>query len=156
MISPPPTTVERLSAEQARACLDDLVELLRDAVDNAASVGFLPPLDLDIATAYWRAIVDGVARGVRVLLVARWEGRIVGTVQLSLDGLPNSRYRGEVQKLLVHTNVRRGGIARALMAAIEEEARRAGRVLLVLDTRRGDPAEQLYGSGGWTRVGVIP
>ncbi len=42
------------------------------------------------------------------------------------------------------------------MSAIEEEARRIGRTTLVLDTRAGDPSEQLYANLGYTRAGVIP
>ena len=39
---------------------------------------------------------------------------------------------------------------------IERRAQAAGFTLLVLDTVRGDPAEQLYMTSGWQRVGVIP
>jgi hypothetical protein len=42
------------------------------------------------------------------------------------------------------------------MEAVEAEARRAGRTLLVLDTRRGDPSERLYLSRGYTPAGIIP
>ena len=42
------------------------------------------------------------------------------------------------------------------MTAVEEAARAAGRTLLVLDTRRGDSAEQLYLNLGYTAAGVIP
>jgi GNAT superfamily N-acetyltransferase len=59
-------------------------------------------------------------------------------------------------KLLVHPEARRRGIARALMAEIEEVARQEGRTLLTLDTRTGDAAEPLYLSMGYVLVGVIP
>jgi acetyltransferase len=42
------------------------------------------------------------------------------------------------------------------MTAVEEAARAAGRALLVLDTRRGDSAEQLYLNLGYKAAGVIP
>jgi hypothetical protein len=42
------------------------------------------------------------------------------------------------------------------MASVEEEARSAGRTLLVLDTVTGDPADYLYRKLGWTAAGVIP
>ena len=57
--------------------------------------------------------------------------------------------------MLVHRSVRRGGIGAALMHAVEEEARRRGRTVLVLDTA-SDDAERLYARNGWQRVGVIP
>jgi hypothetical protein len=42
------------------------------------------------------------------------------------------------------------------MAAAEDEARAAGKTLLVLDTVTGDAADRLYTRLGWSRVGVIP
>ena len=51
---------------------------------------------------------------------------------------------------------RRQGIGQALMTAIEQAARQAGRRLLVLDIRLGDAAERLYGRMDYRRVGVIP
>ena len=92
----------------------------------------------------------------RRILVARQNGRIVGTVQLDLDTPPNQPHRAEVTKLLVHPEARRQGIARQLMVALEEAARSARRTLLTLDTWTGSHAEQLYRSLGYTVVGVIP
>jgi ribosomal protein S18 acetylase RimI-like enzyme len=51
---------------------------------------------------------------------------------------------------------RRRGVGRALMDALEEEARRHNRVLLFLDTRAGDPANDLYLGTGYTEAGRIP
>ena len=70
--------------------------------------------------------------------------------------MPNAKHRAEVMKLMVHRRARGQGIGRALMLGLEEEARRVGRTLLVLDTRAGDAAERLYARLGYTRVGVIP
>ena len=92
----------------------------------------------------------------QVLLVARLDDRAVGTAQLGLAAKPNARHRAEVQKLLVHSRARRMGIARALMTALEEQARRLGLTLLVLDTRQGDPSERLYAAHGYTLAGIIP
>jgi hypothetical protein len=43
-----------------------------------------------------------------------------------------------------------------LMAAIEAEAARDGRTLLVLDTKEGSFAEGFYERLGWSRSGRIP
>jgi GNAT superfamily N-acetyltransferase len=56
----------------------------------------------------------------------------------------------------VHREVRRRGIARRLLAAVEDVARREGRTLLVLDTISGSDADRLYRSLGWTEVGSVP
>jgi acetyltransferase len=92
----------------------------------------------------------------RIILAAVHDGTIIGSVQLELASMPNALHRAEVQKLLVLCSWRRQGIGLALMTAIEQAARLAGRALLVLDTRLGDAAEQLYTHMGYTRVGVMP
>jgi GNAT superfamily N-acetyltransferase len=61
-----------------------------------------------------------------------------------------------VQKLLVDPAARRRGVARALMTRLEQEAQRAGKTLLTLDTRAGDTAERLYRDMGWHEAGRIP
>ncbi len=133
-----------------------LAALLCDAVNDGASVGFLPPLTVDEAAAYWHGVIAAVAAGERLLLVARAGEETIGTVQLDLCQRANGLHRAEVMRLLVHTTARRRGVGRALMEAAEAEARARGRTLLVLDTRDGDPSCRLYESLGYTRAGVIP
>jgi len=102
-------------------------------------------------------VLPALRDGSRVLVVARGAGgELLGTAQLDLCARPNGRHRAEVVKVIVHTKARRRGIGRALMLALEDEARRQGRGTLVLDTRRGDPAERLYAGVGYTLAGVIP
>ena|SRR2546426_606169 len=148
--------IEQLDARQAQADIPSLVLLLQDAVDSGASVGFLPPLEEQQAQQFWQKIVADLAEGSRVLLVARADGGIVGTVQLVLAGQPNAAHRAEVQRLLVHSRARRRGIGTQLMTAIEAVARQLRRTTLVLDTRLGDGSETLYTKIGYTRAGTIP
>ena len=150
------TTIERLTTDQACAALPELIELLQDAVAHGASVGFLPPLTNADAEHYWRDMIADLQRGTRILLVARDGAGVIGTAQLDLPSKPNARHRAEVQKVLVHTRARRQGIGRALMLEIEAVARQIGRSLLVLDTRQGDAAEQLYHQLGYVVAGTIP
>jgi GNAT superfamily N-acetyltransferase len=135
---------------------DGLADLLADAVDSGASVGFRAPFGRREAADWWRSISGAIANGLVILLTAREGDHIVGTVQLRLALLPNSRHRAEVAKLLVHRDARRRGIARRLLATIEDVARREGRTLLVLDTISGSEADRLYRSLGWTAVGSVP
>jgi GNAT superfamily N-acetyltransferase len=77
-------------------------------------------------------------------------------VQLEFPWPPNQPHRADVGKLLVHPDARRRGIARALMLALEDLARSAGRSLLTLDCVTGAPAEGLYRSLGYVEIGVVP
>jgi acetyltransferase len=149
-------TCEVLDAAQARAALPELSALLRDSVESGASIGFMLPLTEEVVAEYWGKVAADVAAGTRVLLAARLEGRLVGSGQLELATKQNALHRAEVQKVLVHTSLRRQGIGRALMAALDGEARRLGRTLLVLDTRAHDAAERLYVAAGYTFAGRIP
>jgi ribosomal protein S18 acetylase RimI-like enzyme len=147
----------QLLANEMMQRVDEFGDLLLACVADGASVGFIEPFTLNEATAYWRRKVLPAVMGREVvILVAEVDGRIVGTVQLDHDTMPNQRHRAEVRKLLVHPDFRRRGIARALMADIEGHARELQRSLLTLDTRTGDTAEPLYRDLGFEIAGVIP
>ncbi|HVA90755.1 MAG TPA: GNAT family N-acetyltransferase [Chloroflexota bacterium] len=148
--------IERIDGLRARDLIEDLAALLGDAVDGGASIGFLPPLSREEGLAYWREVADQVAAGTRLLLVDHDAGNVLGSVQLELASKPNARHRAELQKLLVHRAARRQGRGWALIEAVEGEARRAGRTLIVLDTRDGDAAERLYQRAGYLVGGRIP
>jgi GNAT superfamily N-acetyltransferase len=132
-----------------------LALVLMDCVEGGASVGFMHPLSLEGAVAFWHRVAREVERGARILLIAEDAAGIVGTVQLVLDQPENQPHRADLSKMLVHRRARRRGIGAALMRAAEDAARQARKSLLVLDTASGD-AERLYARMGWTLVGVIP
>lgn len=148
--------VEEVAPEGFEAVLPGLAEVLHGCVQGGASVGFVLPFGLEDAAAFWRSLAPGFAAGARLLLVARLDGRIVGTAQLVLAMPANGAHRAEVAKVLVHPDARRRGIARVLMLAAEAAARRRGRRLLLLDTSTGRAAEQLYHGLGYTVAGVVP
>jgi acetyltransferase len=149
-------SIEIVRPEGGQDILSGLVNLLQDTVARGASIGFLPPLNEEDAQNYWNMVLQEVAQDTCVLFVARIANRVIASVQLALATKPNARHRAEVQKLMVLQSQRRQGIARALMQTIEQGARERERTLLVLDTRQGDTAEQLYRKLGYQEVGVIP
>lgn len=151
-----PPVVRALSAEEAAARLDALSDLLIDAVDSGASVGFLPPLAKEEARDYWSKVVEALRSGHRILLAAEREGGIDGAVQLDLETRANGRHRAELMKLFVHRRARRHGLATVLIAEAEDAGRDAGRTLLVADTRQGGEAERLLAKLGWVRYGAVP
>jgi GNAT superfamily N-acetyltransferase len=144
-----------LDAAAAKAAIHELSDVLVDCVEGGASVSFMLPFGHKDAAKFFEAAIASVARGETVLMAAKLDGRIVGTVQLGLDMPPNQPHRGDIKKLLVHRSARNRGIGALLMARAETEAKARGRTLLVLDTA-GAEAERLYMRSGWQRVGVIP
>ncbi|UQY45467.1 GNAT family N-acetyltransferase [Erwinia sp. PK3-005] len=147
---------QAVNRQQALSELEALTDVLQGCVSAGASVGFIDPGDRQIMRNFWQDTFDGLERGDRVLLVARQEQRIVATVMVLWNMMPNGRHRAEISKLLVHPAARRQGIARQLMALAEQRVKQEGRSLMVLDTRSGDIASLLYLSLGWEIAGAIP
>lgn len=148
--------IVELDAAQAKAAVGELARVLADCVEGGASVSFMPPFGQREAEDYFRRVAQEVADGKTVLLAAKVDGQIEGTVQLGLDTPPNQPHRGDIKKLLVHRGARKAGLAAALMREIENAARRHGRWLLVLDTVKDGDGERVYTRMGWQRTGVIP
>lgn len=145
-----------LLVEEAERHFAGLTELLIDAVESGASVGFLPPLAVEEAEAYWRSVLAAMQAGERELIVSL-EGELVqGAVQLLCEMRANGRHRAEAGKLFVHRRARRRGLARTLMAELEQVALTRGVTLLLMDTRKGGEAEQLCDSLGYVRWGEVP
>jgi acetyltransferase len=134
--------------------LTGLVAVLRDAVQDGASVGFVRVPEVQAAERWWRRYLAGGWTWVAVE-ESRGAARVAGTVSLRLDQPENAPHRAELTKLLVHRDFRGRGLASRLVTAAEGAAVRAGRTLLVLDTETGSPAEGIYARWGWRRVGTI-
>jgi GNAT superfamily N-acetyltransferase len=148
--------IRRLDPAGARAALHDLSALLVDAVAGGAGVNFMAGFSLAEAEAYWSRQIEGLAAGDRVWIVAEAEGRVVGTVMCVFAPEPNQPFRADVAKMLVLSSHRGRGTGAALLAAIEAEALKAGKTLLVLDTTAGSAADRLYQRCGWTPFGTAP
>lgn len=136
--------------------LNQLADTLDQAVAQGASIGFVPPFGHLEALEFWQKLIPAFRAGDRRLLIARLNSKIIGTVQLAVSQPANGIHRADVNKLMVHPDARRLGIARSLMVAIEQVARSAGKTLLVLDTISGGAAEGLYTSLGYEISGRIP
>jgi GNAT superfamily N-acetyltransferase len=132
-----------------------LCDLLQDAVEDGASVGFLLPLPRMAAQRYWNHVLTELGPDLQ-LWIAELDGELVGTVQLASCRKENGRHRAEAQKLLVDSAYRQQGLGKALMQAVEDYAAQSGLTLLVLDTSRGSVGETVFLRLGWTRAGEIP
>jgi ribosomal protein S18 acetylase RimI-like enzyme len=147
--------IEPLSRGVSASDLDELAELLCDAVASGATLSLLSPLTREQARGFWCNALERTHQR-SVTLVARDARGVAGSVQLQPAGVQNQPHRAEVSQLLVHRRARGRGVARALMAELEKWAALGGFTLLTLDTRRGDAAERLYRASGWTPAGTIP
>jgi GNAT superfamily N-acetyltransferase len=150
------TGIRPITSPELKHLLPVLVELLRDTVNGGAPLGFLSPLTRDEARVYWLSLRPELQAGSRLLLAAHTEDRIVGSGQLAFPSSPNARHRAELQKVFVASTLRGRGVGRSLMAALHDTARRHGRSLLLLNTRRGEPAEAFYKGLGYREAGVLP
>lgn len=148
--------IECLSATQAQPLLAALCDVLQGCVADGASVGFIDASDRAAIERFWQDKIYSLASGDNQLLVAYQQGVIVATVMVGFSAMPNGRHRAEISKLLVHPRARRQGIARRLMQQAEQLAAEQGKTLLVLDTRSGDVATDLYLSMDWQIAGSIP
>ncbi len=149
-------TIRALTPAEAEARREQLIDLLVDAVESGASVNFVWPMTREKSAKWWAGALQSHAAGERVILVAEEPDRVLGSVQLIFPGQENQAHRGDIGKLLVHTDARRRGLGAALMQAAETEAKARGRTLLVLDTEAGSSGDRLYERLGWTRFGVVP
>ncbi len=148
--------IRELTAPPSLELFSELVELLQDMVAGGATCGWTDVPSTKAARDYWTHVLEAVGRGERRLFVATDNHVCAGAVQLALPPRENSRHRGQVQKLMVHSQYRRRGIALALVRALEHAAATRGLTLLVLDAHAGSPADALFAGAGYTRVGVIP
>jgi GNAT superfamily N-acetyltransferase len=145
------------ASERTETLAQALADVLLDCVEQGASVSFMWPLARDKALDFWRGVLQGVARGERILLTARdAAGQVCGTVQLITAQPENQPHRADLAKMLVHSRARRQGLGEALMRAAEEAARAAGKTLLVLDAVTGDSGWRLYRRCGWQIAGDVP
>lgn len=150
------STIHYFSPDDLLSEIDTFCDMLKVTVDNGASIGWVIPFTLDEAKTYWQGVAQQIAGGNKVLIVAKHGDAIAGAVQLALEPRENGNHRGEVQKLMVHSDFRRQGIARMLMKELDVAAKKAKRTLLVLDVKKGEPAEMLYQQEGFIHVGDIP
>ena len=148
--------IKELKAPPSLELFSELVELLQDAVSGGAPIGWTQVPSTKEARNYWTEVLEAVGRGERLLFVATDNHVCAGAIQVARAPRQNARHRGELQKLMVHSQYRRRGIGRALVEATEKAAAARGLTLLVLDVRPGNDAERLCKRCGYQCVGTIP
>jgi ribosomal protein S18 acetylase RimI-like enzyme len=133
-----------------------LAQLLVDTVAARGSIGFMHPVNMDTAKAFWKSAMDAAGRDERVILGAFEDKILLGTVTLILNCPPNQPHRAEIAKMMTRLDRRGQGVGKALVQAAEEIAAARGRTLINLDTAEEEGAAGFYESLGYQKVGVIP
>jgi GNAT superfamily N-acetyltransferase len=149
-------SIQLLSPDEYASACPRLGQILAACVQGGASVGFLTPFHAADGEAFFRSLQPAIDAEARLVFGAYAEGQLAATVQMILNMPPNQPHRAEIAKMLVHPSFRGRGIAKALLAALEMEARVRGKSLLVMDTVRGEAADSLYRQCGYQICGVIP
>ena len=139
------------SAEEAH--LPGILAIYNHAVEHTTAIWNDQLVDLDNRRAWWRGRVEA---GFPVLVAAEG-GRVLGYASYgpfrAFDG-----YRQTVeQSVYVADWARRRGAARALLSALESEARRAGmHVMLGGIAAENEPSLRLHAALGFTETARMP
>jgi GNAT superfamily N-acetyltransferase len=149
-------SMDELAPPDVVAAAGELAQLLLDAHASGMALGLSAPLTAERAADEWRATAARLDPDDRILLVARAEGGIVGTVQIVRALADNGRHRAEIQRFAVSAAMRGRGIGRVLLEAAVERAREMGLTLLWLSTHADTDSDRIYTRLGWTRMGVMP
>ena len=72
--------VRVLDPDEAAWRQDELLELLEDAVEGGASIGFVLPLEQGETATYWQGVTAGLREGRLALIAAFERDRLVGSV----------------------------------------------------------------------------
>lgn len=143
-------------APASAADIEALSALLVETVANNGSVGFMHPLPLDEARAFWRGALEEAGQGKRVVLCAWLDGQLLATGSLALVQAPSQPHRAELTKVMTAPAARGRGVGAALVHALEQAARERGRRLLTLDASLIEGATAFYRRLGYHTTGDIP
>jgi GNAT superfamily N-acetyltransferase len=144
------------SAEDLEDFSLPLAQLLFEAVQEGASMGYLLADTVSLMESFWLGILNSVRNGRAKIIYAEEERSLVGVVVLFFESNPNASHRAEVKKLIVKSEKRGQGIAKKLLSLLEMEARMSGKNLLILDTETDSDADFLYQNLEWHQLGTMP
>ena len=151
-----PVCIQWVGAREMREVITPLTDTLVEAVNEGLPLGFTPPIARESALLYWISVRQELETGARLLLVATYENRVVGSAQLALSQSADSLHRAEVERLFVAPTERGHGVGTALMEATEDLALANGRSLLTISTRYSDAAHHWFRTHRYQQVGVVP
>ena len=149
------TNVQRIREFAGTDC-EDLCQATEEAIIDGLGFDWLKPPGRPVLESYWRGVLLVPERE---LFVARLDETIVGTAQLVKPSRSNeaAAFNTVLTTFFVTPWARGHGLARRLLAEVEEWARAHGFKQISLDVRASQAAAiALYESVGYVRWGVKP
>jgi ribosomal protein S18 acetylase RimI-like enzyme len=136
--------------------LHDLCEATEAAIEEGGGFGWVRKPPRPVLEKYWQGVL--LVPG-RTLFIGRLDGVVCGSAQLIRPPRNNEAqaFSAQLMSAFVAPWARGHGLARGLVAAVEQAARRQGVVILNLDIRETQTAAiQLYERSGYVRWGTHP
>lgn len=151
----PTLAVERITTLTDEA-LAELCEASAAAIMDGGGFGWVKPQPREVLARYWRGVILVPERE---LFVARLDGAIVGSAQLVRPPRNNEAqaFAATMMHFFIAPYARGYGLARMLIARVEEGARALGYKVLNLDVRETQTgAIALFEGLGFVRWGTHP
>jgi ribosomal protein S18 acetylase RimI-like enzyme len=136
--------------------LADLCEATEAAIAEGGGFGWVRTPPRDALEKYWQGVL--LVPG-RTLFIGRLDGVVCGSSQLVRPPRNNEAqaFSAQLTSLFVAPWARGHGLARGLLAAVEQAALRQGVAILNLDVRATQTAAiRLYDAIGYVRWGTHP
>lgn len=152
------STIELIWPTSADARLRTGVHrVLHDVTELGGAIGYLSPPAQEETDGWLDGVLDAVRAGDAALALALVDGRVAAT-GLWRRG-PGAVFRGSatVEKVMAHPDARGRGLGRAIVAALIDDARKAGIETLGLGVRGNNHgAIELYEQLGFRVWGRMP
>jgi len=136
--------------------LEDLCLATEDAIRDGIGFNWTNPPNRDVLESYWRGVLVVPER---MLFGGRLDGTLVSAIQLIKPppSRETTRFNATIGYHFVAPWARGHGLAKGLLLAAEEEAKRQGFSVLSLNVRETqDAAIKLYHESGYIRWGMMP
>ena len=102
------------------------------------------------------ANIERMAQGEIIVLVAEFDGEIVGNMQFTKYTHPLYAHRIKLDDVVVCHRFWKRGIARQLFDAGKERIKNDGLTIIETSVRGGEPAEEVYHKLGFVEYGRLP
>ncbi len=148
-------SVERLDAYKG-ADLADLCQATDDAINDGIGFNWVTPPVREQLEGYWKGVMVVPER---ILLVARLDGTICGSIQLvkPSKSKETSAFAVDIEAHFVAPWARGHGLAKDLLVHAEREAAKEGFSVLRLSVRNTqERALQIYRESHYTEWGTLP